>query len=90
MAKLFANDRELIKCLYNRCVNNEKHQLDVLENHMLWYGFMAGYDEWIYHGETTNTIVRSNVPEQNEGIPKKDEMFDVLNDIISDGKQWTR
>ena len=51
MAKPFANDRGLIRCPCNRCVNNEKHQLDVLEMHIFWYGFMAEYDVWIYYGE---------------------------------------
>ena len=42
MAKPFVNDRGMIQCPCNRCVNNDKHQLDVLENHIFWNGFMAG------------------------------------------------
>ena len=45
---------------------------------------MAGYDVWIYHGENANATERLNVLEQNAGIPERDEMFDLLDDIISD------
>ena len=31
-----------------------------------------------------NTAGSSNVPQSNVGIPDRDEMFDVLDDIISD------
>ena len=84
MAKPFANDRGLIKCPYNRCVNNDKHQLDVLGNHIFWNGFMAGNDVRICHGKNVNATVTSNMPEQNKGIPDMDEIFDMLDDIISD------
>ena len=82
--KPFVNDRGLIKYPYSRCVNNDRHQLAVLESHIFRYGFMAGYDVWIYHGENANATASSNVPEQNVEIPKRDEMFDVLDDIISE------
>ena len=45
---------------------------------------MFGYNQWIYHGETANVIGKSTVPEPCVGIPERDEMFDVLGDIISD------
>ena len=48
---------------------------------------MAGYNIWIYHGGNVNAIVSSNVPEQNLRILKRNKMFDVLNDIISDGAE---
>ena len=56
----------------------------MIENHIFYYVFMGGYEVWIYHGENENDTVTSNVQEQNEGIPDRDEMFDVLDDIISD------
>ena len=84
MVKLFANDRGLIRYPCNKCVNNEKHQLDMLENHIFHYGFMGDYNVWIYHGKNANAPVTLNMLEQNEGRPDIDEMFDVLNDIISD------
>ena len=31
-----------------------------------------------------NVAGNSNVPEPNAGIPERDEMFDVLDDIIND------
>ena len=56
----------------------------MLESHIFQYGFMFGYDEWIFHGEDANVMGSSSVLEPNVGIPKWDEMFDVLGDIISD------
>jgi len=85
MAKPFANDRGLIRCPYNKCVNNDKHQPYMLKNHIFRYGFMGRRHEvWTYHRENANAMVTSNMLEQNEGIPDMDEMFDVLDDIISD------
>ena len=55
--------------------------------HIFRYGFMADYDMWIYHGENANAIATSKVLDQNEGIPERDHMFDVLDDIISDGEE---
>ena len=46
---------------------------------------MASYDMWIYHRENANATVSLNVLEQNEGIPERDEIFYVLDDMISDG-----
>ena len=57
----------------------------MLENHIFRYGFMVGYDVWIYHGKNANATVSSNVPKQNEGIPESDQMFDGLDNIINDG-----
>ena len=56
----------------------------MLNSHIFQYGFMVGYDDWIYNGENVNATGSSNVLEQNTGIPERDEMFDVLDDIISD------
>ena len=45
---------------------------------------MFGYNQWIYHGETANVTGISSVPELSVKIPKCDEIFDVLGNIISD------
>ena len=84
MAKPFVNDRGFIKCPHNRCINNDRYQLAMLESHIFRYGFMACHEDWIYHGKNANATVNSNVPEQSTKIPKRDEMFDVLDDIIND------
>ena len=57
----------------------------MLKSHIFQYGFTAGYNKWIYHGKNANATVSSNVPKQNAGLPKRDEMFDLLDDIISNG-----
>ena len=72
-----------IRCPYNRCINNVKHQLGVLETHIHRFGFMSNYDEWIYHGDNVNVAGNSNVPQPNSGVPDRDEMFEVLDDIIN-------
>ena len=62
MVEPLVNDRGFIKCPCNQCINNEKHQLEVLETHIHQFGFISGYDEWIYHGEYVNVAGNSNVP----------------------------
>ena len=83
MAKPHVNDRGFIRCPCNRCINNAQHQLEVLESHIHWFGFMSDYNEWIYHGKNVNVASSSNVPQPNSGVHDKDEMFEVLEDIIS-------
>ena len=84
MVKPFVNDKGFIKYPCSRCLNNASHQLEDLESHIFWYDFMFGYNQWIYHGETTTVTGRSTVPEPSTGIHERDEMFDVLGDIIRD------
>ncbi|KAL5565406.1 hypothetical protein UlMin_028570 [Ulmus minor] len=84
MAKPFVNDRGFIKCTCNRCLNNASHQLQDLESHIFRNGFMFGYNQWIYHGEPASANTRTTVPGPSGGINERDEMFDVLGDIISD------
>ncbi|KAL5581538.1 hypothetical protein UlMin_013980 [Ulmus minor] len=83
MAKPHVNDRGFIRCPCNRCINNAQHQLEVLETHIHRFGFMSDYNEWIYHGENVNAASSSNVPQPNSGVHDRDEMFEVLEDIIS-------
>ncbi|KAL5579091.1 hypothetical protein UlMin_011533 [Ulmus minor] len=83
MAKPYVNDRGFIRCPCNRCINNVQHQLEVLETHIHRFGFMSDYNEWIYHGENVNAASSSNVPQPNSGVHDRDEMFEVLEDIIS-------
>ncbi|KAL5581895.1 hypothetical protein UlMin_014337 [Ulmus minor] len=83
MVKPHVNDRGFIRCPCDICINNVQHQLEVLETHIHRFGFMSDYDEWIYHGENVNAAGNSNVPQPNSGVPDRDEMFEVLDDIIS-------
>ncbi|KAL5569485.1 hypothetical protein UlMin_026060 [Ulmus minor] len=83
MAKPHVNDRGFIRCPCNRCINNVQHQLEVLETHIHRFGFMFDYNEWIYHGENVNAASNSNVPQPSSGVHDRDEMFEVLEDIIS-------
>ncbi|KAL5574589.1 hypothetical protein UlMin_016288 [Ulmus minor] len=83
MAKPHVNDRGFIRCPCNRCINNAQHQLEVLETHIHRFGFMSDYNDWIYHGENVYAASSSNVLHPNSGVHDRDEMFEVLEDIIS-------
>ncbi|KAL5573640.1 hypothetical protein UlMin_023237 [Ulmus minor] len=83
MDKPHVNDRGFIRCPCNRCINNAQHQLEVLETHIHRFGFMSDYNEWIYHGENVYAASSSNVLHPNSGVHDRDEMFEVLEDIIS-------
>lgn len=87
MEKPFVNHRGFIKFPCNQCLNNATHQLEVLKSHIFQHGFMFGYDDWIYHGEDVNVSGLRKEHEANVGIPARDEMFDVLDDIISDDEE---
>ncbi|KAL5560927.1 hypothetical protein UlMin_030674 [Ulmus minor] len=84
MAKPFVNDRGFIKCPCRRCLNNASHQLEDLESHIFRNGFMFGYNQWIHHGEPATANAGTTVAGPSGGIHERDEMFDVLDDIISE------
>ncbi|KAL5573251.1 hypothetical protein UlMin_022848 [Ulmus minor] len=84
MVKPFVNDRGFIKCPCRRCLNNASHQLEDLESHIFRNGFMFGYNQWIHHGEPATANAGTTVAGPSGGIPETDEMFDVLDDIISE------
>ncbi|KAL5554060.1 hypothetical protein UlMin_041461 [Ulmus minor] len=84
MAKPFVNDRGFIKCPCRRCLNNASHQLEELESHIFRNGFMFGYNQWIHHGEPATGNAGTTVAGPSGGIHERDEMFDVLDDIISE------
>ena len=84
MAKPFVNDRGFIKCPCRRCLNNASHQLEDLESHIFRNGFMFGYNQWIHHGEPATANAGTTVAGPSGGIHERDEMFDVLGNIIND------
>ncbi|KAL5565184.1 hypothetical protein UlMin_028348 [Ulmus minor] len=84
MAKPFVNDRGFIKCPCRRCLNNASHQLEDLESYIFRNGFMFGYNQWIHHGEPATVNAGTMVAGPSGGIHEMDEMFDVLDDIISE------
>lgn len=85
--EMFVNDRRFIKCPCNRCLNNATHQLEVLKSHIFRYGFMFGYDDWIYHGEGVNVMGILRESELNTERPERDEMHDVLGDLVCDDEE---
>ena len=61
--------------------------MEDLKRHIFRYSFIFLYNQWIYHGETTNVTGRLSVSEPSAGIPEHNEIFDVLGDIISDDEE---
>ncbi|KAL5564918.1 hypothetical protein UlMin_028082 [Ulmus minor] len=45
---------------------------------------MFGYNQWIHHGEPATANTGTTVAGPSGGIHERDEMFDVLDDIISE------
>ncbi|KAL5569048.1 hypothetical protein UlMin_025623 [Ulmus minor] len=45
---------------------------------------MFGYNQWIHHGELASANAGTTVAGPSGGIHERDEMFDVLDDIISE------
>ncbi|KAL5581544.1 hypothetical protein UlMin_013986 [Ulmus minor] len=84
MAKPFINDRGFIKCPCRRCLNNASHQLEDLESHIFRNGFMLCYNQWIHHREPATANAGTTVAGPSGGVHERDEMFDVLDDIISE------
>ncbi len=84
MKRPFENDMGYIRCPCKRSINKDSQVVNIVENHIFWFDFLESYEIWTYHEENENDNVTVNVPKQNEGIPDRDEMFDILDDIIGD------
>ena len=42
--------REIL-CLCSKCGNGRQEKRDVVNSHLICYGFVCGYNQWVNHGE---------------------------------------
>ena len=71
-----------MKCPWKCYVNKELHTLDVLEAHIMDYGFYPIYTTWIWHGE--DEVYLTSLVQPSSSSQPRDEMVDVLMDLVNE------
>jgi hypothetical protein len=71
---------ESVKCPCSRCRNALCEDKRTLIIHLCKFGFMRGYDLWMYHGETIHQRIASVAEDEDDrsGDDRMDEMLDVI------------
>ncbi|XP_027774397.1 uncharacterized protein LOC107024437 isoform X1 [Solanum pennellii] len=71
-----------ILCPCKKCANCKWHQQNVVQEHLVVFGFVQGYTKWIFHGES---ISLRNIPGHNkEGSNMRDNIDGLLYDTFRD------
>ncbi|XP_019253851.1 PREDICTED: uncharacterized protein LOC109232539 [Nicotiana attenuata] len=70
-----------ILCPCKKCANCSWHYRNVVEDHLVAYGFVQGYTRWIFHGEgfSRNNPHRSS---DDEGSDMHDDIDGLLHDTF--------
>jgi len=72
-------------CLCVNCVNGKRLEIRLIREHVLCYGFLKNYIEWIGHGEFVDVTPLSD--DQYSNIYSEARMEDMIRDIGEDSFQ---
>ncbi|XP_049387467.1 uncharacterized protein LOC125851762 [Solanum stenotomum] len=78
-----ASKGDEILCPFKKCANCKWNHRNVVEDHLVVYGFVQGYTKWIFHGESFSS---RNHPDHNnkEGSNMRDNIDGLLHDTFRD------
>lgn len=77
--RAFQGDEILCPC--KKCFNRYWHCLNVVEDHLIWHGFVHGYTKWVFHGKgfsSRNTPHPTNDDEISTGKTVLINYFKIL------------
>ena len=69
-------------CPCKKCAICKLHKQNVVEDHLVFYGFVQGYTKWIFHGESISS--RKNLDNNKEGSNTRDNIDCLLHDTFRD------
>ncbi|KAK8559250.1 hypothetical protein V6N12_042531 [Hibiscus sabdariffa] len=82
-----ASQENMILCPCKRCVNSNFDAREVVEEHLIVFGFVRGYKKWTFHGETPGrSACRSNptYPQNfHHRSVREDDMEGMLRDAFN-------
>ncbi|XP_074374466.1 uncharacterized protein LOC141714869 [Apium graveolens] len=75
-----SEDRKKIPCPCGRCANFKKFSIKTIRGHIYDNGFWLGYVQWVWHGETASTGLKSSSancpPEEQAPDPPPEQASD--------------
>ena len=78
-AKRYARSKERkYSCPCVNCLNGRLHSVDDIRDHLLCDGIDLRYTKWIWHGETTSTVMLEEEEDVND---PNDKMNDMIHDV---------
>jgi hypothetical protein len=69
------------RCPCSRCRNSLSHDKIELTLHLCRFGFMPGYEVWVYHGEVPHVNLNASAAEGMADAYDKDRMDEMLDDL---------
>ncbi|KAL4289583.1 hypothetical protein GQ457_14G021380 [Hibiscus cannabinus] len=82
-----SSQENMILCPCKKCVNINWHVREVVEEHLIVFGFVRGYTNWVFHGEppaisasTSNSTYPQNF--QHRSV-REDDMEGMLRDAFN-------
>lgn len=85
------HDVSLCVCPCVKCINSKKFPLETVEKHLIIFGMNPSYNEWFFHGERNDAIMRMNpTPKPTQGssslykIQVEDCVNGPLENLIND------
>ncbi|XP_039134244.1 uncharacterized protein LOC120271636 [Dioscorea cayenensis subsp. rotundata] len=73
-----------ILCPCKKCLNRNWYYRATVREHLIVYGFLEGYTEWVFHGEGLSMYFEGLPSHSNEGLDTLDVMDDMLQDMYRD------
>ncbi|KAL3813102.1 hypothetical protein ACJIZ3_014370 [Penstemon smallii] len=70
----------MILCPCKKCKNGICRTRTIVEEHILWNGFLSGYTKWVLHGELLSGEAR--MPHNHDGLNVNDNMQEMLHDAF--------
>ena len=84
-----ASQGQEILCPCKKCLNRNWYHRATVRDHLIVYGFIEGYTEWVFHGEGLS-IYSQDLPSHTEGLDTLDDINGMSHDIyrnVDRGKQ---
>ncbi|XP_070013274.1 uncharacterized protein [Nicotiana sylvestris] len=71
-----------ILCPCKKCSNCQWHYRNVVEDHLVCYGFIQGYTKWIFHGKKFSSRNNPHPSNDDEGSNMHDDIDGLLHDTF--------
>ena len=76
------NNKSSILCPCRNCTNRYWFDINLVQEHLICYGFMSGYTTWIFHGETMHSSTPTNQRTDESSLR---DGHDEIEEMIMDG-----
>ncbi|KAL4281757.1 hypothetical protein GQ457_03G020570 [Hibiscus cannabinus] len=79
-----ASQENMILCPCKRCVNNNFLAREVVEEHLIVFGFIRGYKKWTFHGERPSRSTSTSNPIYPQNFHQRSVREDGMEGMLRD------